>query len=266
MTLFADLDLSERLLIARRGTAYFAQRLAELSDNDFDGDTLLPGWSRRHLVAHVGYNAAALCRLMDWAATGVETPMYESVEQRSREIAEGATLDPAALRNLFDHTVARLDEKWRNLPESAWSAQVRTAQGRLVPASETAWMRTREVWIHAVDLANGGRFDDFPAVVLDSLLADIVGMWRQKNLGAGLVLASRRPCFRCGARGFAFVDNRGRHAGGGCAMGGWPRCYRRRRRRRSPRATTLVVETVATTMRSPRRVFRRRRTSRRIPQ
>jgi maleylpyruvate isomerase len=92
------------------------------------------------------------------------------------------------LRNLFDHTVARLDEKWRHLPESAWSAQVRTAQGRLVPGSETAWMRTREVWIHAVDLANGGRFDDFPAVVLDSLLADIVGMWRRKNLGAGLVL------------------------------------------------------------------------------
>ena len=186
---FADLDLSERLLIARRGTAYFAQRLAELSDNDFGGDTLLPGWSRRHVVAHVGYNAAALCRLMDWAVTGVETPMYESVEQRGREISEGATLDPAALRNLFDHTVARLDEKWRHHPASAWSAQVRTAQGRLVPASETAWMRTREVWIHAVDLANGGRFADFPAVVLNSLLADIVGMWRQKYLGDGLVLA-----------------------------------------------------------------------------
>jgi maleylpyruvate isomerase len=189
LTRLGDLDLAERLQIARRGTAYFAQRVAELSDNDFGVDTLLPGWSRRHLIAHVGYNAAALCRLMDWAATGVETPMYASAEQRSREIAEGATLDPGALRNLFDHTVARLDEKWRNLPESAWSAEVRTAQGRQVPASETAWMRTREVWIHAVDLANGGRFDDFPGVVLDSLLTDIAGMWRQKGLGAGLVLA-----------------------------------------------------------------------------
>jgi maleylpyruvate isomerase len=49
-------------------------------------------------------------------------------------------------------------------------------------------MRTRAVWIHTVDLANGGGFDDFPAVVLDSLLADIVGMLRQKNLGGGLVL------------------------------------------------------------------------------
>ena len=227
MTHFADLDLSERLLIARRGTAYFAQRLAELSDNDFGGDTLLPGWSRRHLVAHVGYNAAALCRLMDWAATGVETPMYASAEQRGREIAEGATLDPAALRNLFDHTVARLDEKWRNLPASAWSAQVRTAQGRLVPASETAWMRTREVWIHAVDLANGGRFADFPAVVLDSLLADIVGMWRQKDLGCRARARGRRLCSHCGAGRFADIDDRLRHVGGDCAVGGRPRHDRR---------------------------------------
>ncbi|MBC2639238.1 MULTISPECIES: maleylpyruvate isomerase family mycothiol-dependent enzyme [unclassified Rhodococcus (in: high G+C Gram-positive bacteria)] len=186
---FQDLPLPERLLIARRGTAYFAQRLAELTDGDLTGDTLLAGWSRKHLVAHVGYNAAALCRLLDWAATGVETPMYASPEQRGTEIDEGATLSAAALRNLFDHTVARLDEKWRHLPASAWDAQVRTAQGRLVPVSETAWMRTREVWIHAADLGNGGRFGDFPDVVLDSLLTDIVGMWQKKDLGAGLVLA-----------------------------------------------------------------------------
>ncbi len=186
---FADLELSERLLIARRGTAYFAQRLAELRDDDLAGATLLEGWTRKHLIAHVGYNAAALCRLMDWAATGEETPMYRSPEQRDREIAEGATVSAAALRNLFSHTVARLDEKWRNLPPSAWTAQVRTAQGRDVPISETAWMRSREVWVHAVDLDNGGRFGDFPDVVLDSLLTDIVGMWRKKDLGDGLALA-----------------------------------------------------------------------------
>ncbi|WP_327093661.1 maleylpyruvate isomerase family mycothiol-dependent enzyme [Nocardia vinacea] len=185
---FHELDLPERLLLARRGTAYFAQRIAELSDTDFDSGTLLAAWTRRHLIAHVGYNAAALCRLLDWAATGIETPMYASAGQRAGEIDEGATLSPAALRNLFHHTAARLDEKWRHLPESAWTAEVRTAQGRVVPAAETVWMRVREVWIHAVDLADDGRFGDFPTVVLDSLLTDIVGMWRRKGLGTGLVL------------------------------------------------------------------------------
>src|SRR5689334_9190616 len=185
---FHDLELSERQLIARRGTAFFAQRLADLSDDDLESGSLLDGWTRKHLVAHLGYNAVALCRLMDWAATGVETPMYPSAEYRDREIKEGATLSAAALRNLFVHTVARLDEKWRNLDASRWAAPVRSAQGRTVPATETVWMRTREVWIHTVDLDNGAQFGDFPDVVLESLLADIVEAWRRKALGADLML------------------------------------------------------------------------------
>lgn len=186
---FHALTLPERLLIARRGTSYLSQRIAELTDADFDDATLLHGWTRRHLIAHTAYNAVALCRLLDWAATGEETPMYASAEQRSREIAEGATLNAGALRNLFAHSCARLDEKWRHLPSTAWKETVRTAQGRQVPAEETVWMRTREVWIHAVDLDNGGRFGDFPAPVLESLLTDIVGTWRTRGDGANLVLA-----------------------------------------------------------------------------
>lgn len=185
---FDDLDLTERLNIAREGTAYFAQKLASLTDEEMSDPCLLDGWTRKHLVGHVGYNAVALCRILDWAATGVETPMYASTEQRGREIEEGASLSAGSLRNLFVENAARLDEKWRNLPDAAWNAEVRTAQGRMVPASETAWMRNREVWVHAVDLGNGGRFDDFPDVVLGSLLDDIVGMWRRKGEGAGLVL------------------------------------------------------------------------------
>lgn len=185
---FHDLDLSERLRIAREGTSYFAGHLSELADEQLHGATLLDGWTRRHLLAHVCYNANALGRLLDWAATGVETPMYESVEHRNREIADGAGQSSAALRDLFGDTVSRLDQKWWELPEEAWSAEVRTAQGRAVPASETVWMRTREMWIHAVDLDTAASFADFPAAVLESLLTDIVGVWRTNGLGDGLVL------------------------------------------------------------------------------
>ncbi len=37
----------------------------------------------------------------------------------------------------------------------AWDARVRTAQGRDIPASNVPWMRTCEVWLHAVDLDAG---------------------------------------------------------------------------------------------------------------
>jgi maleylpyruvate isomerase len=177
----SDPDLARALLLMRRGQSYWARKLAELRDGEFDAPSLLPGWTRRHLVAHVGFNARATARLVEWARTGVETPMYTSTTQRAEEIAFGATLPVEALRNLAAHAAVHLNVEWRDLPEAAWSHEVRTAQGRLVPASETVWMRTREVWIHAVDLNNGARVDDFPPELIDALLDDLVKVWRRKR-------------------------------------------------------------------------------------
>lgn len=183
-----DPAVADALLIARRGTAYFARQLAALSDEDFAAPSLVPGWSRAHVAAHVGYNARALTRLVEWARTGIETPMYAGPAERNAEIEQGATLKPIALRHLVTHAAVHLTVEWRDLPADAWTRTVRTAQGRSVPVSETAWMRAREVWIHAVDLDNGGAFGDFPASVVDGLLRDITGLWRTRGDGAGLVL------------------------------------------------------------------------------
>jgi maleylpyruvate isomerase len=183
-----DPALAAQLLIARRGQAYYARRLNDLSDEDLDAPSGLPGWSRRDLVAHVGLNARALTRLTEWAATGVETPMYDTPEQRAQDIAFAATLPAQALRNLSDHAAIHLTVEWRDLPGEAWSNPVRTAQGRTVPVSETVWMRAREVWIHAVDLGNGGSFDDFPAAFVDALLGDITGSWDRRREAEGLPL------------------------------------------------------------------------------
>jgi maleylpyruvate isomerase len=183
-----DPALLDALLQARRGTAFFARKLNELADAELDGGSLLPGWTRRHIVAHVGYNARAIARLIEWAATGVETPMYSSPEARNHEIDFGATLSPIALRHLFDHSAVHLNVEWRDLPADAWHHKVKTAQGRIVPAEETVWMRTREVWMHAVDLDNGATFNDIPAPVLERLLKDITGAWHTRGTDTGLLV------------------------------------------------------------------------------
>lgn len=187
---FHDLPLAERLQLARRGTAHYSGQLALLENSEFSEPTRLEGWTRAHLIAHVGYNAAAICNLMDWATTGIENPMYSSPEARGKEIEYGATLIPDALRNLHDHTVARLDVAWRDAPAAAWDAEVLTAQGRTVPASETLWMRSREVWIHAVDLGVKAGFSDIPKVILSTLLPEVVGKWQKTGAGEGLVLVN----------------------------------------------------------------------------
>jgi len=186
--LTTDEELKAQLLLVRRGTAFWSRKVNELTDEELDGPSLLDGWSRRHVIAHVGYNARALTRLVQWATTGVETPMYSSPAARNEEIAYGATLPARALRHLNDHASVSLNVEWRDTPEAAWGHEVRTAQGRTVPATETLWMRNREVWIHAVDLDNGARFSDVPAEVLSRLLSDIVGNWAAKDKDPGLRL------------------------------------------------------------------------------
>lgn len=171
------------LATVRLGTAFFLRALNRVSDHALDGDSLLPGWSRRHVVAHVGYNARAIARLVDWAATGVETPMYASTTARAQEIDLGATLPPEALRNLVEHSAIDLDVRWRDLPDERWAERVRTAQGREVPAAETVWMRNREVWLHAVDLDSGARLDQIPAEVLSRLIGDVHQMWAARGDG-----------------------------------------------------------------------------------
>lgn len=189
--LVTDPVLIEQLLQARRGQAYFSRQLEQLSDGDLAGPSLLPGWSRAHVAAHVGLNARALTRLTGWARTGVPAAMYDSPQQRGTEIDFSATLPARAIRHLSDHAAVHLTVEWRDLEPEQWSAEVVTATGRTVPVSETIWMRTREVWLHAVDLDNGGRVEDFPAPVVDRLLDDLVAVWGRAGVpgGSKLILA-----------------------------------------------------------------------------
>lgn len=210
---FHDLPIEERLALTRRGTAHYSGQLALIDNADFGRDTLLDGWDVSHLAAHVAYNARALCNLMDWAETGVENPMYSSPDARGKEIEFGATLRPDAIRNLHDHTLVRLDVAWRDASEKAWEAEVKTAQGRTVPASETLWMRTREVWIHAVDLHVNAGFNDIPPVILSTLVPEIAGKWRGGDLGEGIVMINTDTDERIEVSGTPTTEVRGSLAG-----------------------------------------------------
>lgn len=178
------------LATVRLGTAFFRRALNRVTDAGLDGPSLLPDWDRRHLTAHVGYNARALARLVVWADTGEVTPMYASPEARNEEIEFGATLPPEALRNLVEHSAIDLDVRWRDLPDDHWTAEVKTAQGRTVPVSETVWMRSREVWLHAVDLDSGARLDQIPHEVLTRLIGDVHRTWTSRGESVPALVAA----------------------------------------------------------------------------
>ncbi len=136
--------------------------------------TLLPGWDRGMVLAHLAGNAAALSNLLHWARTGVETPMYASPQARDAYLHQTRQLSSAAILQEMARARAVLDQAVTDMPETAWSVVVRTNSGRAVAASIVPFMRVREVYIHAADLDAGTGFDAIPPDVRDALIDDVV--------------------------------------------------------------------------------------------
>jgi maleylpyruvate isomerase len=140
---------------------------------DLEAPSLLPGWSRRHVAAHLSLNAEALGNLVYWARTGDERPMYPSAEARNLDIEAGTSRSADELRSWFDESATGLDTAMAALTDEQWQTPVRTAQGAPIPATRIPWMRSREVMIHAVDFGTGLTFADLPADFLEALCEDI---------------------------------------------------------------------------------------------
>ncbi|GAB3972154.1 mycothiol-dependent maleylpyruvate isomerase NagL [Actinoallomurus acanthiterrae] len=168
------------------GTELFLGVVDRLTDDELSAPTGLPGWTRRHVVAHVHGNAEALRRLLDWAATGAENRMYAGPAQRDAEIGAMAALPAGELRVLVHRSARALAADMDALPEAAWRRTVITAQGRTVPASEIPWMRAREVAVHAVDLDDGVGFADLPDGLAAALAADAVARHASRGSAADL--------------------------------------------------------------------------------
>jgi maleylpyruvate isomerase len=150
------------------GTALCREALVDL-----DAPSLLPGWTRKHVAAHLALNAEALGNLVYWARTGEKRLMYASPDQRNADIEANALRPTDELLTWFEESARVLGESMAALTEQQWQARVLTAQGRDVPATTIPWLRSREVMIHAVDLGTGVTFADLPADFLQALCADI---------------------------------------------------------------------------------------------
>jgi maleylpyruvate isomerase len=172
------------------GTQRLLADVAGLPDEALEAATALPGWSRRYLLSHVAANAGALLNLVHWARTGEERRMYASTEQRDADIAAGAALPAAELRAWVGSSAVALAADLDALPAGAWDAKVITAQGLTRSASEIPWMRDREVYIHAVDLAAGTTFGDLPEEFLTALLDDVTARRSAKGGGPALAVAA----------------------------------------------------------------------------
>src|SRR4029077_7205201 len=133
-----------------------------LSDAQAREPSLLPGWSRGHVLTHLARNADGLGNLLRWARTGTETPMYASAESRSADIEAGAGRPAAELAPDIRESAAAFAAEAAGVPDDAWAVQVRALNGPPFPALRVLERRLSEVEIHHVDLALAYSPGDWP--------------------------------------------------------------------------------------------------------
>ncbi|MFJ9641096.1 maleylpyruvate isomerase family mycothiol-dependent enzyme [Streptomyces sp. NPDC101178] len=162
-------------------TDRFLGTVAALTEADAAGPTLIPPWTRGHVITHTARAADSLCRLLAWARTGVETAQYASMDARAAEIEAGAGRTVAELLADTAESAARFDEAVRSLPADAWQRPVRMRTGEPRTPAELVMTRLRELEVHHADLAAGYTFADVPPEAARWIIDDIVAAQRRRS-------------------------------------------------------------------------------------
>jgi maleylpyruvate isomerase len=158
----SSLPLVDETLLA---TTRYLEGLTQLDDEAAAQPSVLPGWSRGHVVAHLSRNADAFTQVLSQVAAGDAAFMYDSADARNADIEETLSRsDAEALRDDAERACSRLAEALE-----ACRADPATPYTR-VPGGDDAWLlesvgrrRRAEVEIHHADLDLGYGPADWPA-------------------------------------------------------------------------------------------------------
>lgn len=160
----------------RTATQRLVRGVDQLDDGDWPATSLLDGWTRAHVVAHLTLNAEALAGAVHGAVEGEQVLMYASSQARDADIADLARWQPADLRERLLGSTTRIADALHELPADLHDTEVqRHPGGPTFTLGQVAGMRLREVEIHHADLGTGYTSAQWPAefsvLLLDAMAA-----------------------------------------------------------------------------------------------
>jgi maleylpyruvate isomerase len=167
------------MVLANEATARLRELAAGLDDVTVRKPSLLPGWTRAHVLTHLARNADGLLNLLTWARTGVEHPMYPSRADRDAGIEEGTHRMVQLIHEDLIAACDRFEAAAADLSPAAWLTRVVGGHGRSMLACEIPWLRWLEVSVHLVDLDRGVGFGDLPASHVEPLVDAAVGAYTE---------------------------------------------------------------------------------------
>lgn len=163
-------DPTAALTTLRASTADLLNGLPAETWNDADvtAASLLPGWTRGHVLTHLARNAEGITATLSGALRGEIVPRYPGGDaERDAAIEAGASRPIAEQIADVVETAERLDRVLGAVADTdAWEA--RTDGDRT--AADWVAQRLREVEIHRVDLAGGYTPDRWPPHLIAELL------------------------------------------------------------------------------------------------
>jgi maleylpyruvate isomerase len=171
----SDAALSSALDEMAAVTDRLLESVDSMSPEAVGGPSLMPGWTRGHVLTHLARNADAITNLVLAARTGDGRPMYAGgPEGREAAIQAGAGRHLGDLRLDLAESAERLLSAFaEGFPAEARSREVAMLRGATAYGWEIPLIRIREVEIHHVDLDAGYTPDDwtpeFAARTLDQL-------------------------------------------------------------------------------------------------
>jgi maleylpyruvate isomerase len=153
-----------------------------IPETDLRAPSLLPGWTRAHVLAHVARGADAMRNLLTGARSGQDRAAYASAQTREADIGRGAAMRAEDLvADLADSAMA-LRTMVRQLPDQAWQVRVRILDWGPFPAAGLLTWRLAEVELHHCDLAAGYSPADWPAAFVAMELPEPMRSQRQDRL------------------------------------------------------------------------------------
>jgi maleylpyruvate isomerase len=153
------------------GTRRLVRSVDAMTDPQWPQPSLLPGWSRAHVVAHLALNAEGLSAAVEGLHEGRTVPFYASDEAREADIARLAAAPPSDIRNRFLASSTVVNEWVAELADNLVDEMIeRTPGGRRFAAGEVGIMRVREVEIHHADLGLDYTMESWPPEFVTLLL------------------------------------------------------------------------------------------------
>jgi maleylpyruvate isomerase len=172
--ILVEQEISSELASIQHATGRLLDTIAGLTEAQARAPSLLPGWTRAHVLTHIARNADGLANLLRWARTGTQTPMYASAGARDADIEAGAGRPAAALAADVRESARAFADEASRVPAGSWTVLVtRTPGGEGFPARQALLRRRGELEIHHVDLGAGYRPGDWPADFAAGMLARV---------------------------------------------------------------------------------------------